>query len=1018
MYVVEPYFQHSNMEYKLSNKQKQATFPAIKVLLAPDVEEHRMFIHTCKEIDSIDKCIYVQMLLFSTDNFFYDILAFAEARGHKHTYKYFKYLSDAQVLDNFMEDLDYLVESDMDPVPGITQVKAGGLTQQTLTFLDNQPTNVLDMGTVADDTRVHADNQDTNSLGAFLSRPVAINSIVWTPNTTFNGTGYSDIYIWQSLASFYLLKMSDFRMFRCTSLKLQIRINGSPFHYGRLRVSYIPGRYQNPYSGQNSPINTTLQPTNMGAFNASNEPLKTHWSQYPGVFVDPNTNEVVEFDIPFFWPNDYLSLTAGSVLTNNLEDMGTLKVWELTPLQHSNGAVTDSINISIVAWFVDPVVTMPTVVPMYGGEADMSNAKPVAHKVRKNRAKVIKSGASNGDEYGKGVISSKATALERFMGSLEKVPYIGPYATATKIASGAVATVAKMFGFSRPVLLQNQTQVTQRPFGSLAVVEGEEPAVKLTLDPKQEVTIDPSVVGLSPIDEMSMAYLCGRESLIVQIPWTHSDTGIIANIAIHPQVCPQHLSTNLVRWDTALSWATYPFLYWRGSLKYRFQIVASAMHRGRLAISYQPVKNADASQPNPLYAYTQYVDLTECRDFTFVVNYTHYSPWLRMHLPNPTLIGTGAPSFNSVISGQTNGVMTVAVVNRLGAPIATSDISINVFISAGDDFMVAAPGATLFDGLTPFSTFLRDQYTAESYFAQADMDPTVPNENTAMSLSPISTLNGSIDNVDADLEQLVSFGEQCVSVRSLLRRYCAYRNIIWDTNTSFSAGVGITLRNTTLPVYRGPSGSPENNAGNWDIGYSDSSGPYNFVNTTLLNWYRFGYAAWRGSIRYKYISDKMASMQTSGALYVHREPTIATSSSLLFGQAYINSIAGTQTQTMAQRLATALPQLHTHTFAGTDVNYIRQKNGIEFEMPYYFNQRFMWNKQPAPTNINVADPNDSYYQQHASTASSVFMVDTVVNANELSGANIASLWVATGEDFGLHYFMAAPILGFSEPTMA
>lgn len=953
----------------------------------------------------------------------------------------------------------YEAESSETPLPGDVSEQQGSMQQETVTFLDNADIKILDMSSVIDTTRMQADFQDTNALGEFLSRPIRLKTYTWTPGATFNTTGFDNISVWFDTMQGYLLKATNYRLFRAKALRIQFRVNGSPFHFGKLKASYWPGRsLATAYVNQGNPLNATLLPTNYGAFNTTYLPLKTHWSQYPGVYIDPSTNDVVEFDVPFFWPNDYVSLTSDDGSNNNLTDFGQLKVWELNELDHANGA-TDPISVTVSAWFIEPVLTMPTTVTPYAGESSSSFAKMLADNDKNKifskktptpgntteRTKKAKSkggekpvtGAAEGvkstkngdksqggDEYGKGIVSAPASALANFAGTLEKVPVIGPYATATKVAAGYVSKIAKLFGYSRPVILDNQCEVVQRPFGSLALTSADEPLLKLTLDPKQEVTIDPVVTGLGEIDEMSFAYLFKRESLLVQVPWvalTPSGTNLV-NIAIHPQTCPVNITgTDVVRFNTALSWASYPFLYWRGSINYRIQVVASQMHRGRLAVVYQPVKHASTALPGSHLTYTQYMDLTETRDCTFTVRYTHYAPYLAMHIASPNMIGSGAPSFNSLISGQTNGILSIFILNELGAPTNTADVTINIFSSAGDDFMVAGPGAVAFEQLSPFTQFMQASYSGESsttFLAESSADYKVSSENAADMTQALSVLNGSNDTVpDVDNETLVFFGEQIVSLRSLLKRYMNYRPNVWDTNNTYSGLCEATVNNSMMPMYRGPSTVTEDPAGNWGMGISDLNGSYNFVNNTLISWYRFGYAGWRGSLRYKIIFDYNNSLQQAGSVYVRRNYA-TTYTTNQFSQFVDDDITENATSTQAQRLASILDNT-LPSLGGTDLSFMYIKNGIEYEVPYYVPQRFVWNRLPAPTQTNTEDPNDSYYQNEYAMAHSVHQVYFYGRDTWFEAVNnlLTTTWVATGEDFSLHYFMAAPIVGFTEPDI-
>jgi len=58
-----------------------------------------------------------------------------------------------------------------------------------------------------------------------------------------------------------------------------------------------------------------------------------------------------------------------------------------------------------------------------------------------------------------------------------------------------------------------------RYVGGLANVNTPDAVNKLSLDIKQEVTVDPSVVGVSSADEMSIVGLAKRQSYYTTFPW-------------------------------------------------------------------------------------------------------------------------------------------------------------------------------------------------------------------------------------------------------------------------------------------------------------------------------------------------------------------------------------------------------------------------------------------------------------------------------------------------------------------
>lgn len=218
--------------------------------------------------------------------------------------------------------------------------------------------------------------------------------------------------------------------------------------------------------------------------------------------------------------------------------------------------------------------------------------------------------------------------MARVAGYLTSVPIIGPFALATQIAAGAVAGIAKIFGFSRPTLLTDLAFYKGRTFSPLATTVGGDASMKLTLDPKQEVTVDPAVVGFSNVDEMSLASILAREGLVANVGWATTDTidTELAIIPVTPMLCDRQYDAgmyNMRRTDaTPLAYVGHSFSQWTGSLRYRIQIISSSFHKGQLQICYYPtVKDPMPTLDPTNVTYNKIVDISKDTSIEFEI------PW-------------------------------------------------------------------------------------------------------------------------------------------------------------------------------------------------------------------------------------------------------------------------------------------------------------------------------------------------------------------------------------------------------
>jgi len=613
-------------------------------------------------------------------------------------------------------------------------------TSQNVTFSDEVEANLLMLDDSRQDHTFGDSFQSNGDLGSFLSRPVRIFQYQWdVGNVTPAFFGFNPWVLYFNQTSVQQ-KLSRFKLFHGT-LHLKFVLNGAPFHYGRFFVGVRPTAFDNNTLNLTPASSFTM----VNMYNSAGTgktwfPLRSLYSQRKHVFLDPSTNQPASIDWPFICAYNYIDLQEPTTF----DRMGRIEMWELSTLQHANGE-TDPVRISVFAHFTDVQLTGLTyndINPPAQSGAKKKPPKvpprPVAQsvkKVSKRKQPVVGlteaeasdpskmdalgelSDGPDGypDEYGKGIVSKPATAVAKAASYFTSIPIIGPFARATEIGAGAISSIAKLFGFSRPAAIEDFCQTRNLPLGRMAVCIGTDPLVKLSVDPKQELCVDPATVGIASDDELSILHIAQQETLIDQFTWAISGTGssgTIYMIPVNPWNQPIFTTQSQTAYaQTTLSFVSRPMAYWTGSLRYRFQIVASQFHRGRLLFQYEPTINTDfvtlaatiAADGDGINArYSHVLDLSEERDICFEVNWAQNEAW-RYVLSNGTgstqvlsvegdynfsLIGLIDPS----ILQTYNGVLRVFVINDLTAPDDTSNIQINVFVSAGDSFQLASPG--------------------------------------------------------------------------------------------------------------------------------------------------------------------------------------------------------------------------------------------------------------------------------------------------------------------------------------
>jgi hypothetical protein len=778
---------------------------------------------------------------------------------------------------------------------------------ETLTFRDGTPQWTTGIPSGYEDTRKQGMEMQP-SLQDFFKRPVEILLAEWVPGSA---TPYSAIVnpwgnFWQNKR--VVNRIAGYKLLQCT-MKVKIMINGNAFYYGQLMADYVPLINSNT-------VDTT---------NTLNRAALVQASQRSHLYINPTKSTGGEMSLPFIWY--YNSLDT---VISQWNELGRLFIREINPLKHANGATTN-VTLSMYVWAENVEMSAPT----------SSNPSTITTQA--------------GDEYSSSPVSNMASAVADAAGKMSGYPMIGPYAKATQMMSGGISGMAKLLGYSRPAQIQDSTPVRPKIISRMANTDCGDGPARLTVDSKQELTIDPSVVGVNEMDSMTIKSIATRESYLTTFTWAVNsvDNTRLWNTRVQPTLCVGDSTfTPAMTWMPACAFASFPFKYWRGTMRFRFQIVCSDYHRGRLKFVYDP--SFVPSTPEANLGFTRLVDLEKERDFVMDIGMAQS----RSFLPVGD-IGNAVSAYNTTaISSEdptANGILGVFVATELTTPNSSinNDIQINVFVSTCDDIDYAEPTSSQIIDLT-YSTQAGEE-------AQPEVS------------APISETSDekAVDCLVTDHTHDIHFGETYQSFRALLKRY-AYQGT-WLCPT---AGDNIwTLTFHNFPYYRGRF----TNAVNVDSTAAKS----NLVQTNLLTYLTPAYLAVRGSMRWKYMyaSDKDAnvayfkvSRSASGAVTTTNVATVPISTNNNTYMVYKES-------------------REFNGLEGIDVTYNKAQPVLEFEVPYYSNARFMVAKdlQMAVT------PVCTQYDRHR------LIVD-----NHNTAISYIDRYVSTGEDFSLVLFQGAP----------
>lgn len=837
-------------------------------------------------------------------------------------------------------------------------------TNQTTQFADANSQWNYTVSTGMDPTYHDTDSASDATLQEFFSRPIKIGSFAWLPGVNF----FQVLNPWDAFFSDKRVanRLVNYALLRC-KLKIRIMVNGNSFYYGRICASYRPLPGFDEFSTSRAAVfNDMIQE-----------------SQRPHVYINPTESRGGDLTCPYIWSGNYFTIPEEQWTGGG--EAAELVMRSFGPLKHANGA-TEPVTVSVFAWAEDVEISIPT-------SNQPGSLTPQAGP----------------DEYGQGIISKTANVIADTAGAASNIPAISKYAIATSTMARAIGAVAGAYGYSKPAQL-TETFQTPAVFPNSVNVEGADNTVKLSLDPKQETSIDPSVMGIGDTDEMVIKSVAMRESYLTSFSWS------LANIAeaklfaitVSPVVWNSNIDPLTALTEIhmpACCFATMPFRHWRGSMKYRFQIVCSAFHKGRLRVMYDP--SSQISQEYNLN-YSYIVDISNENDFTVQVGWGADRSMLQHQAPGDEPPPFG-PTHTISPSYQNNGILSVYVLNELTTPNSAvdNDIQVNVFVSACDDYQVWNPSVQWIDNYSYFNS----NAPAEAALALGDSNlkpPPVPQEEIDL---PPDEDGGKIldsqsglthpdehqtDDQDAPMQDKVTnlaplktspgihhvyYGDPVLSFRQCLKRYNYHSSLIPILNArSWSK-----WQLPNFPMYRGYAPSA--------IHRTSTDVPYNYMKNTLMNYLTPAYIMRRGSIRWRYFRERgTTSTFTGGFMQVVRIPFAPAP-----GYYYINAPvldATTSIHTRAREAAVQIPS----TWAGAHVVDSTTSPVISVDLPWYSPTRFAYGRLAS---VNSSSGGFIDHQFHQLTTQF-----TTQGAGTL--ASRIDTYVAAGDDFTLAMFAGAP----------
>lgn len=778
-------------------------------------------------------------------------------------------------------------------------------SQEIANFYDATEDWVAGVKTSSDAT-VHQTTACSDSFSEFFARPIKIYETTWQVDSPlFNEFDPWTLFFENPRV---INRINNYQNLR-GSLKLKIALNGNPFYFGRGLVAYRPLRVFDQFT----------------PFYGNDPASYMRASQLMHVQLNPTESLGGTMHLPFIWQLNTMNIPSAVWGL-----MGEIQMLSYTPLKHAQNGL-DPITVSVFAWCEDIELSTPTT---------------------DNSAGLV---AQSSDEYGDGPISYPASVVSKVAKMLSNIPQIKPYALATDVAATSVGNMARHFGYSKPIVATNISRV-RRQMGMLANSDYDDPCDKLTLSAKQAVTVDSRVVGLAGDDEMSVINIAQRESYLTQWLWQTSDP--VGEMLGNARVCPWAHNYGNIDTEfqmTPMGHVSEVFKYWRGTIRYRFQVVASCYHKGRIKITYDPsVQTSDELN----VAFSRIIDISTTKDFTMDVAWGQPTSFLPVYSIENSPIDQGHSTTQyTATNPYANGIITITVMNQLTTPnpLNVDPITILVSVCAGPDFELAVPTCP---GRTSYAPPVGNRQIEVQSEECDPMDDSPSPEGTNQELI-------ASDDYSADIYK-VYFGETYPSILPLMKRFVTYRLENFPGEDKM-----FKVTRQSFPLYRGVM-----------PGAVDDT--RNDCNMTFTNWFTPTFLCRRGGMRRKILALD-DTKTTTGRMYISNHPT--NSQKNFSGAASLTYSPANGFPNSAITLFPSFCAGGTAVFDG-DVP-------LEFEIPHYNNTRFYCAKLQDVTDDALGIPNTDYYMYH------------VINLDPTTYQTVLE-FQAVADDFSLSFYQNVP----------
>lgn len=553
----------------------------------------------------------------------------------------------------------------------------------------------------------------------FLARPRMLSSFTWdTTNPQGSYPFVANLPSGALTSRVFASKLAGFAFFRATMV-VRVMINTQRFQAGRLLLSWMPFTKQNP-----------CKPTDTRYL--------TYFTQRPRVEFDVSTDTEVIMKIPYIHYSLAFDLGGGAF------DAGSLSFVIYSVL------TSGSCQVNAYYSFEDVELCHANEPGNFIAQSSLSGNIKSSKRSRRPR---VDPGDLEAEAAGVRPISSMLSSLATTAAIGAQIPLISSVAGPVSWAAGLAAKAAHAFGYAKPLNLAPRMRTYEQSDTHRVNCDGAHMAVNLGLFEDNKVSHLPGFAG-TDLDEMAISYVIGTYAYYRTLTWNTTqaeDTAIMANQACQARMLTLANRTTTVAGVTQAIYDFIPVAYvstmfklYRGSIKFKFKVVKTEFHSGRLRFSYrlygEGAKSGDLADYKSANVHATIFDLRDSTEFEVVVPYAAALPYLECD-------GTYAYC-NLTVETPLQAVGEVS-----------SSVEILVEAAAHNDFEFAIPRTCNF---TPFTISNQNGWVQSSLSSATEVLQNTGEE------APTAGNSSVID--DRHISAELCIGEKILSFRQLAKR--------------------------------------------------------------------------------------------------------------------------------------------------------------------------------------------------------------------------------------------------------